>query len=126
MKLSTLFIITTVVTGLFGLGFVLVPGTVYDMYDIDMNFNLRYTSQLLGAAFLGFAAIAWMARHSAASHARDAIVTGFFVADALGFVLALINQLNDAAVSMGWLNVIIYGLFAAGYGYFLFMKKEAE
>ena len=126
MKLSTLLIIYAVVSAFLGLGFVLLPGPMYDMYGVDMDFNLRYTSQLFGAALIGFATISWMARHSASSHAREAIVTGFFVIELLGFLLALINQFNEEAVSMAWLNVVLYGLFTAGFGYFLFVKKVTE
>lgn len=127
MKLNNLFVLTAVVSGLFGLGFVLVPGTVYDIYGIEeVNDFLTYTSQLFGAALLGFAVISWMARSVSDVRGRRAVVTGFFVELALGAVLAIIGQFRDSAVAMGWINVAIYVILALGFAYFLFLQPETE
>jgi hypothetical protein len=124
MKLKNLLMVNAIVSALFGLGFVLVPGQVYAIYGVDMTDHLRYTSELFGAALIGLAVISWMARSAAPSTARSAIVTGFFVGESLGFIMALIGQFRDTAVSLGWLNVAIYLLIALGFAYFLFIKPE--
>jgi MFS family permease len=127
MKLNNLFALTTILSGLFGLGFALVPATVYDLYGIEeVTDFLTYTSQLFGAALIGFAIISWMARSLSDVSGRKVIVTGFFVELALGAVLAIIGQFRDSAVAMGWLNVVIYVVLALGFGYFLFIKPESN
>ena len=126
MKLNNLFALTTIVTGLFGLGFILVPGTVYDIYDIDATDFLIYMGQLFGAALIGYAVISWMARSVSDARARKVIITGFFVELGLGAILAVIGQFRDSAVGLGWLNVVIYVILTLGYAYFLFVQPETE
>jgi hypothetical protein len=126
MKLNNLFALTTIVAGLFGLGFVLVPGTVYDIYGMDANDFLINMGQLFGAALLGFAVISWMARSLSDVRARKAILTSLFITDGVGTVLAIIGQFRDSAVDLGWLNVVIYVILTLGYAYFLFIKPESS
>ena len=59
-----------------------------------MSAPLRYTAQLLGAAFVGTAVLTWSARNANDLPARRAIVLALFVSNAVSFVVALIGQLN--------------------------------
>ncbi len=126
MKLNNLFALNAILAGLFGLGFILVPATVYDLYGIDIDDFLRYTSQLFGATLLGIAVISWLARSLSDVRARKAILTGFFVGEGLSAILAIIGQFRDSAVAMGWINVVIYVIFTLGFAYFLFVNPEPE
>ncbi len=128
MKLSTLFIINAVVSALFGIAFVLVPGQVVSLYGVEATATLNYAGQLLGAAFVGFAVLTWSARNSNDSTARRAIVLALFIGNAAGFAVALIGQVDNVVGALGWSTVAIYLLLAIGYGYFQFTKpapKEA-
>ena len=82
-------------------------------------------AQLLGAALLGFAVILWLCKDAEDSSVRQAILLGLFVAEAVGFVVALIIQLGGSINALGWSTVIIYLLAALGFGYFRFMKSAA-
>ncbi len=128
MKLSTLLIINAVVSALFGIAFVLVPGQVVSLYGVEATAMLNYAGQLLGAAFVGFAVLTWSARNANDSTARRAIVLALFIGNAAGFAVALIGQVNNVVGALGWSTVAIYLLLAIGYGYFQFAKpapKEA-
>jgi hypothetical protein len=125
MNLSLLMTINTVVAAIFGIAFVIAPGQAVSLYGVTADAPLRYTAQLFGSALLGFAVLTWMARKATASDARNAIVLALFVADGLGFVLALIGQLGGVVNSMGWSTVVIYLLLALGFGYFQFLKPAA-
>jgi len=126
MKLRTLLIINTIVAGVFGLAFVIIPWQVFSLYGPETSDILNYMGQLLGAAFIGFALLSWKARNAAQSDALAAIIFSFFVADSIGFVVALIGQLNNVVNAFGWSTVAIYFLLAAGFGYFQFSKSSSE
>ncbi len=126
MKLSTLLIINAVVAALFGIAFVLVPGQMISLYGVDASAVLEYTGRLLGAAFVGFAVLTWSARNANDSAARRAIILALFIGDAVGFVVALIGQLNNVVGALGWSTVAIYLLLALGFGYFQFAKPAPE
>ncbi len=126
MKLSTLMIINAVVTAVFGVSFVLVPGQIASIYGVESSAILKYVGQLLGTAMVGFAVLTWSARNAADSQARRAIVLALFIGNAVGFVVALIGQLNNVVGALGWSSVAIYLLLTIGFGYFQFAKSARE
>jgi hypothetical protein len=125
MKLNMFMVIVAVVAGLFGLGFVFIPDQVMSYYGTTPDASAHYMAQLLGAALLGFAVILWLCKDVDDSPARQAILLGLFVAEGIGFVVALITQLGGGINALGWSTVLIYLLFALGFGYFRFIKSAA-
>ncbi len=115
MKLKILFIINAIVAIVFGVAFVLIPAKVYSMYAIESGAGLDYMGQLFGAALIGYGLIAWLARKAADSDSRRAIILAFFISNGVGFVIALIGQLNEILGSLGWLTVAIYLLLTIGF-----------
>ncbi len=130
MRLSTLLIVNAVVGILFGLAFLLAPASMAEVYGLEVDTGSDYVqgaefiSRFAGAAFIGFGVLAWQARYSADSSARRAIVLAYFVSFALGFIISVIAQFQGVYNALGWSTVVIYLLFAAGYGYFQFMGED--
>jgi hypothetical protein len=123
MKVNVLMAVNAIVAGLFGIGFVLVPAQVLSQYGITTDAPFDLVSQLLGAALIGFAVLTWTARNATGSEAGRAILLALCVADAIGFVVALIGQLGGVANALGWSTVAIYLVLALGFGYFRFAKQ---
>jgi DMSO reductase anchor subunit len=126
MKLQVLFIITAVIAIVFGLAFVIMPAQVYSLYGIESTAGINYMAQLFGAALIGFGLIALLARNADDSVARKAIILAFFIANGIGFLIALIGQLNEIVGSLGWLTVAIYFLLSFGFGYYQFSKPSSS
>jgi hypothetical protein len=119
-------IINTVLAGVFGIAFVLIPWQVLSLYAIQPNAEINFIGELFGAALLAFAVLTWTARNAADSDARKAIVRALFIGEAVGFIMALIAQLEGVVNNLGWSTVIIYLFLAIGFGYFHFTKSSAE
>lgn len=126
MKLSVLMIVNAIIAAVFGLGFVFAPGQVTSLYGPEVGAVLEYVAQLFGAALLAFAVLTWLARNVPDSEARRAILLAMFVGDGVGFVVALIAQLQGIQNALGWSTVVIYLLLALGFGYFRFVAKGGE
>ena len=124
MKLSTFLTINAILVFLFGLGFLFMPETVMSLYGAELSRIGAATAQLLGAAFLGFGIIRWLARNSKETGFLNAIVFAAFIEDSIGFVILLKGQLAGLSNANGWSNVVLYGLFALGFGFFHFQKKR--
>ena len=71
---ASLMVINTIVALIFGIAFVLVPGTVVSLYGVIASPQLLYTGQLFGAALIGFGVLTWLARNLAVAEARKAIL----------------------------------------------------
>ncbi len=126
MKLSVLFIITSVIALVFGILFVIIPGPMYSLYGIESNMMLNYMGELFGAALIAIGLISWMSRNAADSEARRAVILSFFIADAIGFIVALIGQLNDVVNALGWLTVVIYFFLSLGFAVFQFSGRGPD
>ena len=125
MKLKDLFTIAAVIAMVFGLIFLIIPTQSYSVYGIESNAVLDYMGRLFGAALIAIGLISWRSRGAADSDARKAIVLSFFVADGIGFIVALIGQLNGVVNALGWITVVIYLLLSLGFAYFQFLKPES-
>jgi hypothetical protein len=123
MKVTALMVVNAIVAGLFGIGFVLVPDLLLSQYGITTDAPFELVGQLFGAALIGFAALTWTARNATDSDAGRAILLALFVADAIGFAVALIGQLGGIVNALGWSTVVIYLVLALGFGYFRFAKQ---
>jgi hypothetical protein len=126
MKLNMFMTIVAVVAGLFGLGFIFIPEQILSFYGAAPNESANYMAQLFGAALLGIAVILWLSKDAEDSPVRQAILLGLFVAEGVGFVVALMTQLGGGINALGWSTVIIYLLFALGFGYFRFIKSATQ
>ena len=125
MNLRILMIINTIIAGLFGIAFVIIPWQVLSFYGIQPNAPINFIGELFGAALIAFAVLTWSARDVEDSDARKAIIRALFFGDAIGFILAFIAQLGGVVNNMGWSTVIIYLFLAVGFGYFHFKKAPA-
>jgi len=109
-----------------GLAFVLVPGRLGSPYGLELDAAAVVVLRLLGAAYLGYGVLNWWARNAEESRARRAIVLAQFIGSAIAFITALANQLSGVPNTVGWGAVLVYLLFALGYGRFQFMKPGAS
>lgn len=122
MRLSTLMVINAIVALFFGLGLVLAPGRLVSLYGAQLDEAGIYVARLLGAEFLSYAVLTWFARDSEESEARRAILFALVTSFGVGFIVALGSQLSGVTNALGWFTVVVYLLFALGYGYFQFLK----
>jgi hypothetical protein len=126
MRPSTLMVINAIVALFFGLGLVLAPGALVSLYGAQLGEAGIYVARLLGAEFLSYAVLTWFARDSEESAARRAILFALVTSFGVGFIVALGGQLSGVTNALGWFTVVVYLLFALGYGYFQFLKPGAS
>jgi len=77
-----------------------------------------------GAMLVGIALICYLASNATASVLRKKVILSLFVADSIGFILALIAQLSGKMNGLGWILVVLWLVLALGLGYFAFLKPE--
>jgi len=126
MNLKALMVMNTVMAGVFGLGFLFAPSQAIQLYGNDPTPPFIFAMQLFGGALLCLAILTWVGRNASDSDARRAIVLCLFVGTAIGFILCLAAQLRGVVNALGWASVIIYLLFASGFGYFQFARPASR
>ena len=124
MKFNTFMLIYAVVSLLFGIGFVLAPGLVLSAYGAEADLSFRYIGQLFGAALISLGMLSWFFRNAGDSDSRKAVLSSLLAGEVIGFVLAVIGQLNGALNVLGWSVVAVYLLLSVGLAYFRFASSS--
>lgn len=124
LTFRNLTVVQTVILSLYGIGFILIPEFLLDLYDLSLSPNGDFITKLLGAAFIWTAIIVWTIRNMEFSDIRKNISIGLIVGFGLSAILSVLNRFDDdtSANGLEWLNVLLYGGFAVGYAYFTFIE----
>jgi len=118
--LKTTFLIHFIVALLFGLGFLLIPVAVGNIYGLNVQEPETY--RLLGAAMLGFAVSSWFAYQATSWESVRIVVIMELVWTILGTLVMLYALLIAGFPVLGWLNAVILAAFAIAFGRFYFQK----
>ena len=124
MKLNNLYILSALVAFVFALGLLLGPTTVLQLFSLTTGNTEKLLAQLIGASLAGFGLLSWFARDFEDSKAHDGAAITLFTFNVIAFVVSLLAVLSNVWRSTGWIAVIIFLLFALGYGYFQFIGPK--
>ncbi len=124
MNLRTLFTINVPISTLFGTMCLLVPNWFLSIYGVELTPAGAAMTQLAGAAYLAFGALAFVARSSPSEDFLLTLALAFFIQDSIGAIVSVAAQASGVFNGLGWSTVAVYLLLAVGYGYFLFLKPE--
>jgi hypothetical protein len=125
MSLRTFLTIAAVVALVYGVGLILVPGTMDSMYGLSVGASERLISQLFGVTLLALGLIDWLARDLIGESVRP-IIIGSLIGNVLGLVVSVAGTLGGTMNALGWSAVVIYLLLTLGFGYFQFMRPAAR
>jgi len=126
MKVKTILTIDAIVLLVFGIGFLFAPVWSMEFFDISLDTAGVLMTQLLAAAFLGFAVLDWMGRNYAVADDVRPLIAANFVMSTVGFVVALLKRLDGVGNAWTWVPIILYLLFALAFGYSLLDKSTYE
>ncbi len=126
MRLSNWMTAKAIVVLIFGIGYVLIPGTIASLFGMTLDPAGTMMAQLFGAAFLFECVVLWLARNEPVGDtAVRAIVLAVVVSNAIGFIVTLLATLSGAMTVLGWLPVLLYLVFGLGFAYFLVGRRTA-
>lgn len=127
MKLRTLLALDAAIFVLLALGFLLGPATMLKFFGLSQGKSEILLAQVIGAALVGFAALAWFARQGADFQGAQGTLAGLISFSAIAFVVLLLGVMAQVTRSgAAWVLVVVFLLSAAGYAYFQFAGQRAE
>jgi hypothetical protein len=124
MNLRHLLSVNVFLAGFFGLTCALVPRQLCQAYGLPLDAAGVWVSRLLGGSLLGLSTLMWFGSRSASAGTRRAIAVALVIQDAVGLLASLSVQFTSAMNLVGWSNIVLYGLLAGGYGYFLVLRPD--
>lgn len=106
-----------------GLSALLAPAELAAVFGVTLDQVGALQTRLLGAAYLGYAAIVWFSKDVRDSAAQRAIALGSVVSYALSLVLTITGVVVGPAGIQAWLLVVLQAIFTTAWGYFAFIDR---
>jgi hypothetical protein len=117
--LNIVLIITVAIAIVFGLGFVLVPSTLWALYGVKLNTAGMYLAQLFGTANIGIGLVVFFARGASAPDIGRRLAKGILGWVIVEGIVVLLGQLQGVTNFMGWSFVGLDLVLAVAYAYSL-------
>jgi hypothetical protein len=124
MNRQTFMIVAAAVSVVTGLAALLAPAQLAAVFGVTLNDVGIAQTRLLGAAYLGYTAIVWLARDVRDLAAQRAIAVGNLLSWALSLVVTVAGIATGLAGAQGWLLVVLEVVFTAAWGYFAFVDQR--
>jgi hypothetical protein len=124
MNLRNLMTISAILCFFFGIGFAITPIQTLSLYGVTTDEIGLILARFFGSAMLGYAILTWFARGVDEGPGKRAIVLALFLSSVLAAIVAIWAQLAGYFSAFGWIGVVLFPLFALGYGYFFFVKPH--
>ena len=122
MKLRNLYLVNTVVSLGFALGFLLLSPFLLSLFGMEPTPDARTLGQLVAVELVVGGVITLLARDVVDAQAVSAINTANFLAGLLGTLIALLATLSGVMGWFGYVVTAVYLFIAVAFGYFQFMK----
>jgi len=123
MKLRNLYLLNTVISLGFALGFFLLSSFLLKLMGMDVSPATQTLAQLVAVELVVGGVTTYLARDVTDSTATSAINTGNFLAGVLGTIIVLHATLTGIMGWFGWVVTAVYLFIAVAFGYFQFVKK---
>lgn len=122
MKLRNLYLLNTVISLGFALGFFLLTPFLLSLMGLENTAITRLLARLIAVELVVGGVTTLLARDVTDSKATTAINTGNFLAGVLGTVFAFGATLSGVMSWFGWVVTAVYLFIAVAFGYFQFLK----
>lgn len=123
MNTRTLLTASAVVALVFALGLLLMPAFMGNLYGLGSSPVQTLLARFFGTGLLAVGLINWFAKDMDYAVLRP-IILGNLIGDAVGLIVALMGTLGTVMNATGWLTVVLYLIFTAGFGYLQFMGQQ--
>lgn len=119
---SKIVLTATTILGVFGMGWLIAPGSMASYWRIALGENVNYMGHRYGALLIGLAVTVWLGRNALHTQARRALMIGAFVSLVPTTALSLYGA--RALGLNAWPPFAIEFTLTAGLAWVLFIKPE--
>ena len=120
MNLRLFLIIVTVVSAIFGLGLLFIPGPFMAPFGLALDDGGQFMGRVAGESLIALGVIMWFSRDGQMSSVPLAALYGGATFNAIGLIVTLWAVLSNLVSSLGWVVVVLHVLLLAGFCYYAF------
>ena len=126
MSYKWLFVLNALVAFVFGVAFLVVPVMALQRFGVDEYASTRLVLQFFGTSLLTVGLLAWFAKNISDESMQKGMILALFIGSLAGLVMSVIGMAAGAIRFLGWLAIVIYGVFALGYAFLLFLRPRMK
>lgn len=128
MSYKVMFVLNAIVALALGLAFLFVPAMVLDQFHAEAYASTVLIGRFFGTAMVALGLLLWFAKDVTDEKALRGMGIALFVGAVLGLIVNVIGVSSASGVirSNGWITILVYAVFALGYGFLLFLKPRMK
>jgi len=124
--MNTLFLVYLIFEAIFGIGFILVPGTLMGPMDVTLDETSTTFARLFGSLIISIPVLMFFARKSVSLEFKRGAVFCVSVYLLASTIILLVTQLKGLMNAMGWSIVIMHLVFLLWFGYYLIVLVRKD
>ena len=128
MNYKFLFVLNALVSLLLGLAFLIVPSRAMEFFGTETYASTLLVARFFGTALVAIGLLLWFAKDAAEESVQKGMAWALFISSILGLIVNVIGISPASGVirANGWITIIVYVLFALGYGFMLFLRPRMK
>jgi len=124
--LRLLFTLNSIVAFSYGLGALISPAWVMSVYGLSLNPAGELMTRFYAAELIAHGWMTWRLRPAGDSPARRAVISSRCIGNAIRSAVSIAFLASGQADLRGLLIIALFVSFSLAYGYFWFLKPDAE
>lgn len=125
MSYKVLFVLNAIVAVAVGLVLLFVPTAGLGQFNMDARVPEVFLTRVVGAALASLGIVLWFAKDADDAVQRN-LGMGSLGGTVLGLIVTLIGVISGIIRVNGWIPIVVFVLFALGYGFMLFIKPRMK
>lgn len=125
MSYKVLFVLNAIVAVAAGLVLLFVPTAGLGQFNMDARVTEVFLTRVVGAALSSLGIVLWFAKDADDAVQRN-LGMGSLAGAVLGLVVTLMGVIGGTIRVNGWIPIVVFVLFALGYGFMLFLKPRMK
>jgi len=126
MSYKVLFVLNALIALVFGLAFLVVPTMALQQFEVDEYASTKLVLQFFGTGLLAIGLLAWFAKNVSDAGIQKGMGIAMLIGSLAGLVMSVVGAANGLIRNFSWLPMVIYAVFALGYGFLLFLKPRMQ
>ncbi|MDL1944424.1 hypothetical protein FBQ99_18985 [Chloroflexi bacterium CFX2] len=125
MSYKVLFVLNAIIAVAAGLVLLFAPTAGLGQFNMDARVTEVFLTRVVGAALASLGIVLWFAKDADDAVQRN-LGMGSLVGAVLGLVVTLMGVIGGTIRLNSWIPIVVFVLFALGYGFMLFLKPRMK
>lgn len=128
MSYKMMFTLNAIVALVFGAVFLLMPETILNYFEAEAYVATILMGRFFGSAMISLGLLLWFTKDMPDEAVQKWMAISMFASAVLGLIVTILDIASEKNImrANGWIAIVVYFLFALGYGFLLYLKPKLK